>query len=142
LCDFKFLAPFYPHPGSEPRMIRATDFGARAVHSAINRLLRCYFTSAAPLDQPGCRLYLFELLYWLSHHLRIAEPEHSEYLRQQARTRRLAKLHEFVQANYGDRISVEDGAGITAMSVSRFMRFFKETAGMTFVTYLTHVRLN
>src|SRR4051794_11870690 len=30
---------------------------------------------------------------------------------------------------------------MTAMSLLRFMWFFKETAGMTFLSYLTHVRL-
>jgi AraC-like DNA-binding protein len=142
LCDFTFLVPFYSHSTTEPQIIRTSDPGAHTIHSSINRLLRCYFSDdgAAP-DQPGCRLYLLELLYWLAQHFREVEPEHSEYLRQQRRTRRLAKLLEYIQANYAEHISVEDGAEITAMSVSRFMRFFKETAGMTFVAYLTHVRL-
>lgn len=31
---------------------------------------------------------------------------------------------------------------MAAMSVSRFMRFFKKSTGMTFVSYLTHIRVN
>jgi AraC-like DNA-binding protein/mannose-6-phosphate isomerase-like protein (cupin superfamily) len=142
ICDFTFLVPFYSHPDPRPRVVRKSDSDAPRVHSAVSRLVECYFRAGENAsDQAGCHVYLLEMLYWLSRHFRVAEPEHAEYIRQQQRTRRLAKLFEYIQANYADHISVEKGAEITAMSLSRFMRFFKEAAGMTFVSYLTHVRV-
>jgi AraC-like DNA-binding protein len=142
MCDFTFLGPFFSHPDSWPRVVGATDPDAACLHSAVNRLLEHHsHARQGALDQAGCHVYLLELLYRLSRHFRLALPEHAEYIRQQERTRRLAKLFEYIQANYADHISVEKGAEITAMSVSRFMTFFKQAAGMTFVSFLTHVRL-
>ena len=103
--------------------------------------LQLYFGNAGARDETGCHVHLLETLYWLSRSFSTAEIEHEEYLRRQQRRRRLAKLFEHIQAHYAEPISVEQGAEMTAMSVSRFMRFFKETAGMTFISYVTHVRV-
>jgi transcriptional regulator GlxA family with amidase domain len=63
-------------------------------------------------------------------------------LNHQYRIRRLAKLLQYIQENPSAYIPVAKGAEMAAMSVSRFMRFFKVTTGMTFVSSLTHVRVN
>jgi transcriptional regulator GlxA family with amidase domain len=68
--------------------------------------------------------------------------DHAEYAKQQQRVRRLARLLEYIQANYAENVTVEEGAKMAAMSASRFMRYFKKSTGMTFVSYLTHVRVN
>jgi AraC-like DNA-binding protein len=43
---------------------------------------------------------------------------------------------------YAEAIAVEKGARLAHLSRSRFGRVFKEFSGMTFVAYLTHVRLS
>jgi AraC-like DNA-binding protein len=141
ICDLTLLIPFYAHPTLPPRKLRSTDSMARYVHSAMSRLFDFYFSGSGIRDQAGCHVHLLEMLYWLSRSFPIAEIEHEEYLRRQRRKRRLATLFEYIQTHYAEPISVEQSAEMTAMSLSRFMRFFKETAGMTFVSYLTHVRL-
>ena len=40
------------------------------------------------------------------------------------------------------RITVSDAAKMVGMSESRFMRYFRSASGMTFVSYLTHIRMN
>jgi transcriptional regulator GlxA family with amidase domain len=121
-------------------MVRNADRAAEPMHRAILQLLLSYFGEAH--DQLGCYVFLLELLYLLSRHFSGAVTGYTEYLHQQNRIRRLAKLLQYIQANYVENIPVERGAAMTAMSVSRFMRFFKTTTGMTFVSYLTHVRVN
>lgn len=91
--------------------------------------------------QLGCKTYLLELLYLLSQHFAFAEVARSECLQQQQRARRLGSLLEHLSQNYGRKISIADAATMVGMSESRFMRYFRAAAGMTFVSYLTHIRL-
>ena len=85
---------------------------------------------------------LLELLYLLSRYFHTAGTDYSKYLNQQYRVRRLATVLQYIQAHHAEHIPVEKGAEMAAMSVSRFMRFFKASTGMTFVSYLTHLRVN
>ncbi len=90
----------------------------------------------------GARRHLLELLYQLSQHFAFAEAARSELLQQQQRARRLGNLLEYLELLYDKRISVADAAGMASMSESRFMRYFRAATGMTFVSYLTHIRLH
>ena len=129
-------------PGIDP-VVRKGEARLPQIHDAINRLLRCYAerpqNAAARL---GCKTYLLELLYQLSQHFAFAEAARSELLLQQQRARRLGNLLEYLSSSYGKRISVADAAGMASMSESRFMRYFRAATGMTFVSYLTHIRLH
>ena len=136
---FALLVPFYSH-SSGVLIVRETDRAAGPMHRAISQLAAAYFDKVR--DQPGCYVSFLELLYLLSRHFSNAVTDYSAYLNQQYRVRRLAKLLKYIQANHAEQIPVKRGAEMAAMSVSRFMRFFKVSTGMTFVSYLTHVRLN
>jgi AraC-like DNA-binding protein len=49
---------------------------------------------------------------------------------------------EYVERNYADSITLTEAAVLAKMSVPQFVRLFKKVAGMSFVRYLTHVRLS
>jgi transcriptional regulator GlxA family with amidase domain len=66
---------------------------------------------------------------------------HSEYVRHQARARRLGQLFEHLQQRYAEPLTIAQAARMVGMSGSRFMKFFKQATGTTFVSYVTHVRL-
>ncbi len=143
LCDMTYLTPFYCQvPGIDP-VVRRGDPRLSQIHNAINRLLRCYAEKPqGPAARLGCKTYLLELLYHLSQHFAFAEAARSELEQQQQRARRLGKLLEYLRDSYRQKISVADAAGIAGMSESRFMRYFRAATGMTFVSYLTHIRLH
>jgi AraC-like DNA-binding protein/mannose-6-phosphate isomerase-like protein (cupin superfamily) len=136
---FALLVPFYSH-STGVLIVRNTDRAAGPMQRVISQLLSNYFDENR--DQPGCYVSFLELLYLLSRHFSNAVTDYAEYLNRQYRLRRLAKLLDYIQANHAEQIPVKKGAEMAAMSVSRFMRFFKVSTGMTFVSYLTHVRLN
>jgi transcriptional regulator GlxA family with amidase domain len=46
-----------------------------------------------------------------------------------------------MEQHIGDRISVQDGARICALSSSHFMAFFKRATGQSFVDYLVQLRI-
>lgn len=46
-----------------------------------------------------------------------------------------------ISEKYAQDITVDDAANLCAMSQTYFMKFFKKMTGMTFVEYLTSVRM-
>jgi AraC-like DNA-binding protein len=143
ICDVTYLSPFYCQVADVDPVVRAGAPRLAPIHAAINRLLACYAQRPfGPSAQVGCRTYLLETLYHLSEHFAFAEVARSECLAQQQRARRLGTLLDYLGQEYGRKITVGEAAEMVGMSESRFMRFFRAASGMTFVSYLTHIRLN
>ncbi len=143
ICDVAYLSPFYCQSDEVDPVVRRGAAGRDAIHAAINKLLDCYAEQPlGPWAQMGCKTYLLELLYLLAQHFAFAETARSECLAQQQRARRLGALLDHLARDYGRKISVGDAAALVGMSESRFMRYFREASGMTFVSYLTHIRLS
>ena len=143
VCDYAYLTPFYGLTEEALPILRAGDPAAAPVHEALFRLLRCYFD--APQDQYskiGCKAYLGQILYLLSKHLGTSELARAEYLRRREQSQRLGALVEYLNHNYCEKITVPHAAAMVGMSKSHFMRFFKQATGMTFVDYLTHLRIS
>lgn len=55
---------------------------------------------------------------------------------------RMAKLHDYVAANYQKQIQLADVAGMVNLSEQAFSRFFKKMMGRSFFTYLNEYRIN
>jgi AraC-like DNA-binding protein len=142
LCDLAYLVPFHCQGAGISPIVRRDDPLAGPLHEALRRLIGCYFQSTGGNHaRIGCKAYLLELLFHLTRHFEGAEIAHSEYIKQQERARRLGRLFDHLQEQYARPISVADAARLVGMSDSRFMKFFKQATGTTFVNYLTHVRL-
>jgi AraC-like DNA-binding protein len=143
ICDVAYLSPFYCQADDVDPVVRRGAAGRDAIHGAINKMLACYAERPlGPAAQMGCKTYLLELLYLLAQHFAFAETARSECLVQQERARRLGTLLEYLARDYGRKISVADAATMVGMSESRFMRYFRDASGMTFVSYLTRIRLS
>jgi AraC-like DNA-binding protein len=142
LCDYAYLTPFYGLADTVAPVLRASDPAATVVHEALAKLLRCYFdTPADPYSRIGCKTYLSEILYLLSKHFGASELARTEYVRRREQARRLGALVDYLNTNYAEKIAVPQAAAMVGMSQSTFNRFFKQAAGMTFVDYLTHLRV-
>jgi AraC-like DNA-binding protein len=140
--DYAFLLPFYSKLETEPHVLRASDELAAPVYQALVPLLQCYFQlSEARYFQAGCKAFFLEILYYLTQRFQGSDVLRSEFLRQQQRSQRLRKLLDHISRKYMERISVSDAARLANMSQAAFMKLFKQVAGMTFVAYMTRVRL-
>lgn len=139
--DYYSLLPFFTHQTGEPHVVRrgATLYPTMVV--AITDLLECYFARELYF-QVGCKGNMLRLLYALARHFWVSESLRSVMIRQQATAERLKPVFEFISRNYADTISVEQGSRLAHLSQSRFSRVFKQISGMTFVNYVTHVRLS
>ncbi len=143
LCDVIYLSPFYCQVADVDPVVRRGSERLDAIHAAVNRLLACYAERPfGPSAQAGCKTYLLEALYHLARHFAYAEVARSECLAQQQRARRLGTLLDHLGRDYAKKMTVADAAAMVGMSESRFMRFFRAASGMTFVSYLTQIRLN
>ena len=140
--DYAFLLPFYSKVERRPHVLRSGGASAGAAHGALTQLLDCYFTGAkGPFYQAGAKAFLLELLYHLAAHFRGSEVLAWEFLRQRERSLRLKKLFDHISAQPAEKLSVNTAAQLVGMSASKFMKNFKQVAGMTLVAYLNHVRL-
>jgi AraC-like DNA-binding protein len=140
--DYAFLLPFYSKVERRPHVMRAGDAVAEAVFGALARLLECYFAGAAkPFHQAGSKAFLLQLLYHLAAQFRASEVLKWEFMRQQERSLRLKKLFDHINTRAAEKLSVGAAARLVGMSTPRFMKSFKQVAGLTLVAYLNHVRL-
>ncbi|MEO8352076.1 MAG: AraC family transcriptional regulator [Chthoniobacteraceae bacterium] len=140
--DYTFLLPFYSKLANLSHVVRTGAELLPPMHEALARLLHCYFDEGDPRHvEAGCKAYFLELLYLLARHFRSSELLKSEFIRQQERTLKLKPLFDFVSCHYAERISLPQAAALTRMSQPQFIKLFKRVAGMTFVAYLTHLRL-
>ena len=140
--DYAFLLPFYSKVDRRPHVLRASEAAAEQAHGGLARLLECYFDGAArAFHQAGCKAFLLELLYHLASHFRGSAVLKWEFMRQQERSLQLKKLFDHINSQPAEKLSVNAAARLAGMSAPKFMKTFKQVAGMTLVSYLNHVRL-
>ena len=135
--DFEYLAVFYGQGEQHRPTVRDP-----AVHEALRRLLTNYFRNRNdPWFRTGCKTYLLEVLHQLGRSIQQRGPLRAQVEQQRKQSKRLGKLFDHLQANYTTDIRVAEAARLIGMSESRFMRFFKQATGLTFVNYLGDLRL-
>jgi len=139
--DYFFLLPFYFRPTDRPHVVRQNSPILSQMHDAIAQLLRCYFGRSVYF-QAGCKAHLLQLLYLLAQQFRSADFLRSELMRQQERAARLRPVFEYLSQNFAENLTLKQGAALASISQPQFIKLFKRVAGMTFVSYVTHVRLS
>jgi len=139
--DYFFLLPFYFRPTDRPHVVRQNSPMLSQMHEAVAQLLRCYFGRSVYF-QAGCKAHLLQLLYLLAQQFRSADFLRSELMRQQERAARLRPVFEYVSQNFAENLTLKQGAALASISQPQFIKLFKRVAGMTFVSYVTHVRLS
>ncbi|MGC6429795.1 MAG: AraC family transcriptional regulator [Jejuia sp.] len=99
----------------------------------------------ALVDLEGHRLYinLLSLLVELSKcsHTTLSEASFIDDLPSEY-SRRIGKVHDFVEANYSKKIYLKQVAGLVNMSEQSFSRFFNKMMGRSFFTFLNEYRVN
>ena len=139
--DYFFLLPFYFRPSDRPHVVRRNSPSLSQMHGAVAQLLRFYFGRSVYF-QAGCKAHLLQLLYLLAQQFRSADFMRSELMRQQERATRLRPVFEYVSQNFAENLTLKQGAALASVSQPQFIKLFKRVAGMTFVSYLTHIRLS
>jgi AraC-like DNA-binding protein len=139
--DYAFLLPFYSKGERQPHVLRASDPQAGPVYQELAELLQCYF-DRPPLFEAGCKAMLLRVLYHLARRFQSLEVLRAECLQQQERAEQLKKVLMHLEAHFAEPLALGEAARMVGMSSSRFSKSFKRVAGMTFLTYLTHLRMS
>jgi AraC-like DNA-binding protein len=139
--DYFFLLPFYFRPTDRPHVVRQNSPTLSQMHCAVAQLLRCYFGRSFYFEA-GCKAHLLQLLFLLAQQFRSADFLRSELMRQQERATRLRPVFEYVSQNFAENLTLKHGAALASISQPQFIKLFKRVAGMTFVSYVTHIRLS
>jgi AraC-like DNA-binding protein/mannose-6-phosphate isomerase-like protein (cupin superfamily) len=140
-CDSMYLRPFYSRAAAVDPVLTASDECYPAVEAALRNLVSRYFSGRAddPVRQAGCKAQLLEALYHLAEHSGgAASPARAGEPGQPAA---FSRLFHRLYRSYAEPITVAWAAALAGMSPFRFMREFKKATGMTFISYLTRLRL-
>jgi AraC-like DNA-binding protein len=139
--DYYSLLPFFTHQERPAHVVRRDAPLYPTMVSTVADLLECYFARDLYF-QVGCKANMLRLLYALARHFWVSESLRLVMVRQQATAERLKPVFEFISTHSAELIAVRKGASLAHLSESRFSRVFKQISGMTFVSYVTHVRLS
>jgi AraC-like DNA-binding protein len=140
--DFAFLLPFNAQLENQPHVLRATETAAGAAGNALADLLREFFQP--PVEayrEAACKARLLALLLVLLRRFQDAGVLRWEFERRRQLAQRFSKLLEHVQRPGAKKLSLAEAARVCAMSPAQFTRSFKQVAGMSYLAYVTHVRL-
>jgi xylan 1,4-beta-xylosidase len=139
--DHVFLLPFYTRLAEEIHVVRNRTPFLPQMYQAMAKLLPCY-AERNSYFQAGCKVYFLELLYYLAQHFRTANMRRSELVREQEHAATLQPVFEFLADHYAQPVTPSQAASMVNLRSPQFMKLFKKVAGMTFVSYVTLVRLS
>lgn len=134
LCWETFLSPLFSGTSSIPAVIR-TDSPNYDLFSSHIREIDLLCDRKATGYQLAVKGHLFLLFYNLT--AESISASHSN----RKRLDKIKAVISYVEAYYAQSITVEEMAALCFFSKSYFMKFFKETMGISFITYLNDYRL-
>jgi AraC-like DNA-binding protein/mannose-6-phosphate isomerase-like protein (cupin superfamily) len=122
----------------------ATHPAAGAVHGALLRLCRAWFTTPATAARLGAlKVHLLELLLGLRGALATTDaPAVEAPATRSQRELRLQRALEYISVHCHRALPQPEVARAAGMSTGRFRAFFKETTGWGFGDYLRDLRLD
>jgi AraC-like DNA-binding protein len=136
----EYLIPFLIQDHSFPHLIPAkTGVPGRVL--GLTDLIR----GELPVGTDRARLcvttYLKMMLVLLINHYTSCRGSIEVFSRKQEALDRLRPLFDFLDSNYGEPLTVQNGASVLKMSKSHFMRFFRQVTGQSFINYLNRFRV-
>jgi AraC-like DNA-binding protein len=141
-CDFWLLRLFH-HLGQGCLRLPWGHEHSEGAWNCLTRLLLEELEGApGPARQARQKLALAELLIGLQQAFRDRIVEHNAFESRRDRLRRLAPLFDFLTVNLGESPGVPGAARLLGMSPSYFMRFFRTATGLTYSSYVDHLRLS
>lgn len=85
---------------------------------------------------------LYELCGIILRHLPCEPADQKKDNRRMSSMKVMQAVLDYLETNYASVITLEDAAKQADMSLFYFSRFFKSTTGMSYISYLNHIRVN
>jgi AraC-like DNA-binding protein len=135
-----YLTPFLLQDARFPHVIPAQT-GIPTKILALMQNIRTELQSDTPLARLAAKTHLKLLLLILAQRHSSYQGTVRIFERQQKALAHLQPLFSYVETHYTEQIRVREAARITGMSVSRFISFFKNSTGQSFIAYLNSYRV-
>ena len=137
--DIKYLTPFL--------YTREFDyFVAACDNPALSEMVRVISEIGKRIRERGIAYDLaiesdlIRLLY-LMYQAQIFSPKIIEGIKAKQKLQRLSTLLKYLDAHYDEEVTLEQACTITKLDYHYFSRVFREKTGMTFVEYLSFIRI-
>ena len=135
LCTSEFLLPLIEQAPERPVHMKEGMKAWKEFTEAIDRLdLLC--SRKAYGYQLGVKGALFDMIWAILQSWKPKEGGRNERSRE-----KIKLLLAYVGEHYGEKITVDEAAGICCYSSSHFMKYFKQYMGVPFIEYLNGYRL-
>jgi AraC-like DNA-binding protein len=85
---------------------------------------------------------LYELCGMILRHLPFEPADQKKDKRRMTSMKVMQTVLDYLESNYSSVITLEDAAKQADMSLFYFSRFFKSMTGMSYISYLNHIRVN
>ncbi|PYV38716.1 MAG: hypothetical protein DMG06_25015 [Acidobacteria bacterium] len=138
--DVEYLMPFLLQDSDFPHVVPPTT-GIPAEVFALMQRIRAVLPASSNRSRLTVRTYMKMILILLINHYAAYSDTREIFNRRQEAFQRLHPLFDFIENHYDQPITIQDAAGLCAMSLSYFMRFFKQVTGQSFHDYLNHFRV-
>ncbi len=144
-------------PGGWPKDVRLTSpfitagdpdtntaAGIQLLSRASQLILQLNQESEAELPQHELFItgMLYELCGLILRHLPCEPADQKKDKRRMTSMKIMQAVLDYLETHYSSMITLEDAAKQADMSLFYFSRFFKSTTGMSFISYLNHIRVN
>lgn len=139
--DIKYVMPFVLNNSKHQRVFKKEELQNTAIPSLIQGIMDEYNNK-----QPGytlaTRANLTLIVLWIIRYWHQLSPYIStEGIQDYEMMKRIGKVCEYVNTNYGYDIKVSEMAEMTNLSYSYFSRVFKQYMNKSFSEYLSYVRI-
>lgn len=132
----QFIKPFFEFRFDCPVVLNKNDSAYATVRASLDRNdnIGKSFPAGYPLALKGNLFSLFFALYT------VCSDRHSSNSGRK-NIEKLKSVIKHVELHYASHMSISDMASLAGFSESHFMKFFKQTMGTSFTTYLNEYRL-
>jgi AraC-like DNA-binding protein len=136
----EYLTPYLVQDSLFPHVVYHQNKVVAEVFELIQKI-HAELPATSALAKLSIKTYLKMMLILLVNQYSSFEGVVETFQRQEAVLDRLQILFDYVEKNYGRSIHVSDAAGVSGVSESHFMNFFRKATGQSFMAYLNHYRI-
>ena len=139
--DVEYLMPFLLQESGFPHVISSKDSDIPAESLQLIQRIRATLPASSARARLTVRTCVKMILMLLVNHYAAYCDTREIFNRREETLKRLQPLFEFLEHHYDQPITIKMAAASCAMSLSHFMRFFKQMTGQSFHDYLNHFRI-
>ena len=130
----------FPELSSVIRFIE--ESGKFLIFSPLTKLrLQPSFEGIAGLEPPNQLIALCDILLRMEQYPGVEELFNEYFGNRYAQNSQIHQIIDYINHNYGQKISTRDVAGEIGLTTNSFCRMFKKTTGKAFISYLNHYRI-